>query len=269
RRLTLSWVLAALVISTAGCGSHIGTTAASFLRRIREDADPNMRYLAYAKLGSPNCYDSESQKDEAARVLIDRLEKGKEPVASRAVICKTLGFLARPLARDAILKAVRDPEAVVRVEACRALGTVGKTEDATVLARIMATDTLEDCRVAAVEALGALRPDDPRIARVLAEGMVQPDPAIRLASVKALRAITGQDLGLEPGPWMELVARLEGGQVAPGSGEGPGSPESSAPGEDLPIVLAPSSTATGRDPSAKAASYPPEVPPYRLPGEDR
>jgi hypothetical protein len=44
---------------------------------------------------------------------------------------------------------------------------------------------------------------------VLVEGMEHDDPAVRLASLRALRATTGEDLGSDPKPWRELVqARL-------------------------------------------------------------
>src|SRR5215210_7605118 len=88
-----------------GCSGFSGTTAASFLRRIEESPDPNLRYEAYTKLASPNCYDSEQQKAEAMRILVAKLEKGKEPVGTRAVICQTLGDLHARGAREALVKA--------------------------------------------------------------------------------------------------------------------------------------------------------------------
>ena len=48
------------------------------------------------------------------------------------------------------------------------------------LARIMTVDNLEDCRIAAIEGIGALKAQDPRIYHVLIEGMEHDDPAIRL-----------------------------------------------------------------------------------------
>ncbi len=103
-----------------------------------------------------------------------------------------------------VLKAVNDPEPVIRVQGCRALGRVGKTEDATVLARIMATD-IEDCKIAAIEAIGALKPNDPRISRVLVSAMQNDDPAIRLASLNSLRSITGKDVGTDAAAWAKLL----------------------------------------------------------------
>lgn len=204
RRGLIRLVLAALVLGAVaqpGCSGFQGTTAASFLRRVREDPDPNKRYLAYQKLASAQCYDSEAQKLEAVKVLTNRLEQGHEPVASRAVICRTLGELGNPEAREALIKAVSDPEGLVRAQACRALGKVGTPEDATILSRVMTVDTLEDCRIAAIEGLGDMKARDPRILEVLVDGMDHVDPAIRLASLDSLRQITGKDLGVDSTSW--------------------------------------------------------------------
>jgi HEAT repeat protein len=194
-----------LGLAQPGCAEYLGTTAASFLRKVRESPDPNIRYIAYAKLASPNCYDDDQQKAEVVRTLITKLEKGGEPIATRAVICHTLGELHDRRARPVIVKAANDPEPVVKTQACRALGKVGRPEDATVLARIMTVDPLEDCRIAAIEGLAELNSNDPRILAMLVDGMDHQDPAFRLASLKALRAISGKDLGVEPAPWRKYV----------------------------------------------------------------
>jgi hypothetical protein len=197
--------LGVLAFGADGCSQFIGTTAGSFLKRVRQDPDPNIRYLAYAKLAQPSCYEDDQQKAEAVKTLIEKLEKGNEPVASRAVIIHTLGVLGDHTAREAIVKAVSDPEGVIRAQACRALGRVGQPEDATILTRVMTVDTLEDCRIAAIEALGVLKPKDPRITRVLVAGMEHDDPATRLASLNALKRITGRDLGVEAAAWQKIL----------------------------------------------------------------
>jgi hypothetical protein len=43
----------ALVAASVGCSTYIGTTSKSFLIAAKENTDPNLRYVAYAKLGSP------------------------------------------------------------------------------------------------------------------------------------------------------------------------------------------------------------------------
>jgi hypothetical protein len=241
RQVTLVAAAIALTLSV-GCSSFQGTTARSFLRKVREDSDPNARYHAYQKLASPNCYDTDEQKTEAVKTLVSKLDKGHEPVATRAVICRTLGELRDGAAREALIRAVGDNEGVVRAQSCRALGKVALPEDATILARVMTLDQLEDCRIAAIEGLGAMKSTDPRILQVLIEGMEHDDPAYRYACLEALRTITGEEHGVEPAPWRKaLAAKL----VAP------------VPAASAPIVTPPPVAA------APPRTYPPVPPPVR------
>jgi HEAT repeat protein len=196
-----TWVLLIVAALAAGCTTFVGTTAKSFLGHVRNNPDPNVRYLAYSKLGSPGAFDSDKEKGEAVLILIDKFEKGNEPIATRAIICRSLGELRDPRARDALIKAVSSSEAVIKIEACRALGKVGRPEDATILAQVMTLDNLEDARVAAIEGLAELKTADPRIYKMLLDGMDHDDPAIRLASLNALRKLTGKDHGTDPAVW--------------------------------------------------------------------
>jgi HEAT repeat protein len=188
-------------VAACGCSTYVGTTAASFLGHVRKNPDPNVRYVAYSKLASPEAYDAPEEKDEAVRTIMDKFENGREPVATRAIICRTLGELRDPRARELLLRAVSNPEPVIKIEACRALGKVGRPEDATVLAQVMSLDNLEDARIAAIEGLANLKTKDPRIYHVLLDGMDHEDPAIRLASLNALRKLTGTDHGTETAAW--------------------------------------------------------------------
>jgi HEAT repeat protein len=188
--------------AVVGCSTFLGTTSKSFLRQVRENPDPNVRYVAYAKLGIRDIYETGAQKKEAVDTLIAKFEEGLEPVAVRAVIVRSLGNLGDRRARGVVLKAVNDVDnAVIRVEACRALGKVGSPEDATTLARIMTVDKLEDCRIASIEGIGLLKARDPRIYQILLDGMDHDDPAIRLECLRALRSITGKDVGIDPAAW--------------------------------------------------------------------
>ena len=218
------WVLLAVALAVPAAGGCAAgphgwtlkpTTAASFLQQVEGDKDPNVRYAAYDKLGSPSVYDSDDQKARAAEIMVAKLKGGKEPVATRAVICRSLGNLRRPEAREAILVATNDDDSLVRTEACRALGKVGRSEDATILARVMTIDTAGECRVAAIESLGELKSKDRRITEYLVTGMEHDDPAIRVASLGALRQITRKDLGLDAAAWKKYVETLPRGEGAP------------------------------------------------------
>jgi hypothetical protein len=222
--LRLGSLLMALALLAAGCQTYIGTTAMSFLDHVRNDPDPNIRYLAYSKLASPGAYDTAEQKDVAVRTLIDKYERGREPIASRAIICRTLGELRDSRARPLLITAVSSPDAVIKIEACRALGKVGRPEDATVLAQVMTLDNLEDARIAAIDGLAELRTTDLRILAMLVQTMDHEDPAIRLASLSALKRLTHKDLGTDPADWRrELKPMLEasGAPASPASSSNP------------------------------------------------
>ena len=242
--------VSAFLLLESGCSNHIGTTATSFLKRVREEPDPNIRYIAYGKLASPNCYDSEEQKNEAVATLVDKLENGQEPVGTRALICHTLGQLRKPAAREAIVKATNDIEPIVRVEACRALGKVGRNEDATVLARVMAVDTLEDCRIAAIDGLRELKPTDPRIQMVLVNGMQHDDPAIRLASLQALEQITGKRFGPDAIAWQTGLNLESPTMIA-------------SPGQAAGIDPSVKTAGTAEPPPAAEPVYPPRLAPLK------
>jgi len=204
---TLAALAIALAIESTGCAGKVGTTARSMISHIRSDADPNARYEAYAKLGQKRTYDNDQQLVEAVVELAAKLADGKEPAISRAVICRSLGELKRPEARQALIKALEDEDGDVRTEAARALGKVGTHEDAVLLARMMAIDTTQNGRVAAAEGLANLKPKDPRVLISLTENLDNDDPAIRLAAYRALKSITGANPGQDVEVWQEYLAK--------------------------------------------------------------
>jgi HEAT repeat protein len=214
------------IAATTGCAGFQGfkfrgTTAASFLRTIEQEKDPNVRYAAYDSLSSPRCFDDEAQKERAAHTLVEKLKSGHEPNATRAVICRTLGQLRKPEAREAMLRAVEDEDNLVRAEACRALGKVGRTEDATILARVMTVDVAAECRVAAIDSLGELKAKDRRISEFLVSGMEHEEPVIRVASMNALKSISGKDLGVDPLVWKKYIESLPDEKLAAGTASTP------------------------------------------------
>jgi hypothetical protein len=222
------WIKPAAMLLLAflpGCSNFVGTTAKSFMSHIQSDPDPNKRYLAYAGLGKRDLFESESEKSNAVDLLIKKLTEGREPLAIRAVICRTLGDLRDPKARTVLIKAVGDPEGIIRAEACRSIGKIGNPDDASLLARVMTIDNLEDCRMAAIEGLGEMKVNDPRIIQILIDGMDHEDPAIRMASLTSLRKISGKDLGVEPEPWrkhFEPLLASANPKPNPGPTNGPG-----------------------------------------------
>lgn len=201
------WLLV-MALAATGCANYIGTTATSFMHRVRDSPDPNIRHLAYSKLANPYCFDDEQQKAEAAKLLSLKLDEKAEPIITRAVICRTLGEIGRPEARESLLRATLDPEPLIRGAACRALGKIGTAEDSVKLAHAMLVDNDPDVRIAAIEGIKELKQPDERVITVLVDNMESPDPAIRLASYEALQRSTGKDLGPDPEPWKKMVDEM-------------------------------------------------------------
>jgi hypothetical protein len=206
----LGMALALSIAGSSGClgpdaFKFRGTSAAGFMKTIEESKDPNARFLAYDKLSSSRTYQDDAQKTRAAELLTLKLKNGHEPIATRAVICRTLGMLEKPIARDAIRASLNDEDPLVRAEAARALGRVGRPEDATTLAQIMALDASIECKVAAIESLGTLKSQDQRILEMLVRDLENDQPVIRVCCLKALKAITGKDLGVDAMAWKKFV----------------------------------------------------------------
>ena len=214
-----SWgrAVVALAACLAGCGPYLGTTSASFLRNVEKNPDPNIRYLAYSKLASPKAYDSDDQREKASAILAHNLQQGREPTATRAMICRTLGAIGRKSALPALRMAVNDEESLVRAEACLALGKIGEPEDSLILARVMVTDNYVESRVAAIDALGMLKPKDPRVLAMLIDNMARDEQVdgakkgvrskvgLTFATRQALTAITGKDYGGDFKKWKSYL----------------------------------------------------------------
>ena len=86
----------------------------------------------------------------------------------------------------------------------------------------MTLDNLEDARIAAIEGLAGLKTKDPRIYQLLVQNMDHDDPAIRLASLNALRKLTGKDYGTNPADWkreLKPILDAAGATAPPGTAD--------------------------------------------------
>ena len=153
----------------------------------------------------PNCYDNEEQKARAPKVLSEKLKQGREPDATRAVICRTLGMIGIPRPAMAILAATnaRTTRSSGPRRVGRSAGWAGPRTRPS-WPGSMTARRLGECRVAAIESLGDLKPNDKRITQFLVAGMEHDEPAIRVASWNALKSITGKDLGVEANEWKKV-----------------------------------------------------------------
>ena len=145
------------------------------------------------------------------------------------------------------------------------MGKVGKPEDATILARVMTVDTLEDCRIAAIDALGrpeGERPEDRRHARRRDAERRPGDPP---GVVARLRKITGKDYGLDALAWQKALA--DGGESKSALASASTTvPKAATPSYPPKPVAPPVIVAADADPEARPARrYGPGPAPKHVP----
>jgi hypothetical protein len=218
------------------------------MHQVERDPDPNVRYKAYQSLGKAAVYDDAEQRARAARLLVTKLDPRVEPLASRAVICRTLGEIGDPVARDSLIPPCHDSDPLIRAEAYCSLGKVGKPEDSTVLMQAMTLDRDDHCKAAAAEALGSLKQADPRTEGYLVRALDNDDPRIRYAALRSLRKISGKDFVSKQEPWRAYVLAKHGEKIEPPTtaiADAGSRDPAASPASMLPSVRPPGPTPSG------------------------
>jgi len=160
----------------------------------------------------------DEQREPIAAQLAARLKDERAPVM-RVQFVRTLGEFQTPSARSALLAALTDEAATVRIAACQALGRHPARESVEPLANAVASDADLDVRIAAAEALGKFSDDKlpaderKRLAQSLRPALDDRDPALQVAAMQSLATITGRDNFRNDAPtWRQF---LDGGNPTP------------------------------------------------------
>jgi hypothetical protein len=149
----------------------------------------------------------ELRKSEAAineNELAQQIRAEKDPMV-RVEIVRTLARVPTPTAGTVIAAALQDRDVDVRVTACQEIGKIGGEEASRLLGTTLASDTSVDVRIAATKALGHMR--DPQAVPLLVVALEDPDPALQLGGMEAMRLATGKDLGNDVNRWREYALR--------------------------------------------------------------
>ena len=105
------------------------TTATSFMNQVETSPDPNVRYKAYQNLAARPGLRRPRAEDTRRAAAPDEARPPRLPEAvgqPRVLICRTLGELGEPVARDAMVRLCHDGDPLIRAEAYHALGKVGE-----------------------------------------------------------------------------------------------------------------------------------------------
>ena len=114
------------------------------------------------------------------------------------------GNLTSTDAISLVEKGLDDDSVKVRMEACRALGKIDSTDSSRLLASMVGKESNQDVRHSAISALAKHNSQVSIDSLKLA--LADRNPATRDLTVKALRGVTGKEIGNDPEAW---IAALE------------------------------------------------------------
>ena len=161
--------------------------------------------------------------DRRALPALMALTKDANPYA-RAFAVKGLGALKDRAALPVLMPLLSSGDRAVLIETIQALGAIGDPSATQPLMRfIHATDTDPHVRLAALVALGTIRPAAAETLETLLDLLSDPAPAIRSAALRATAALDPENFvtvlsGLDPDPQWTVRASLAStlGTLAPG-----------------------------------------------------
>lgn len=143
------------------------------------------------------------QQAQVAQQLNQLLTDEPTPLY-RSELVQTLGELSTPSASEALRTAIHDPDASVRIEACRAWGKRGGDEAVRALGQVVGSDTDIDVRIEATRQLGNFE-GHPAAVQALGVALDDADPALQHRAVKSLEDITGEEYGNSVPAWRQYV----------------------------------------------------------------
>ena len=172
---------------------------------------PSMRAASIREMGPRN---RDAEDDEQRRVceqLAQQIRTEPDPIVRRA-IQETIAEFDAPLAESVLLAGLNDDDRDVKVTCCRLLGQRGKPQAIEPLSKLVASDGDLDVRLAAVDALGAIK--TPAVIPGLAAALKDRDPALQFAGVEAMKLVTEEELGNDVEAWRKYAASIGGSPAA-------------------------------------------------------
>ncbi|HXG60279.1 MAG TPA: HEAT repeat domain-containing protein [Planctomycetota bacterium] len=206
--------------------SIAGAEAAPRLTLLLRDPDPSVRAAAVSGLqtiGDRDAFDAlaplaaDPDREVRTRALGaladlarrhdmgDLLSTTLETAAERAQgaalldVLASLGHTGQPRVWTTLVRYLDHDDADVRAAAVTALGTLGGRDSGPALVARLPVEQDRAVRVALAQAVQKLVLRD--ATETLIEWLEDSDVEVRVSSLRALRTITGQNLGADPAPW--------------------------------------------------------------------
>lgn len=121
----------------------------------------------------------------------------------RAVALRALANHGRPEHAPILVKALADPERLVRWEAARGLQRLHSPGSIEPLLALLKEEKEPDVSVRTEAATALAQYAEARVVEALIEALADPQLAVNLATQASLRTLTGQDLGADSRAWLD------------------------------------------------------------------
>lgn len=148
------------------------------------------------------------QEADQAAVALRQIVLDDAVLIVRLDAVETLGQVPSPLAADALVGLLNDPEQDIRLAATQALGQRPAIESVGALRGILEKEDEIDVRLAAARALGNYEGDEAAVS-ALGLALVDPEPALQYRAMESLADVTGRNFGHDARKWRSY---LEGGR---------------------------------------------------------
>ena len=143
-----------------------------------------------------------AEQEQLARELAVEIRSESDPLMRRQIL-RAAAACQTPLAFAVVVGGTNDGDLEVRRVACQCLGQRGGAEAVQELTRVANSDTDPDVRIAAIRAFGQTR--DSKAMPVLAEALVDINPAVQHRARESLRSVSGRDYGDNVEAWREYA----------------------------------------------------------------
>jgi len=202
----LAWGLLLAIAGSTGCTTmeksfaYIkGETTTDVVPGVSSPAE-RMAALEAIRQRAGSAGPDESQQTSAQ--LAAAYQDETDPAIRAAIVRAGAGYPTEA-ARNMLETALADPDADVRIAACRALGQKADADAVRMLGGALQSDVDTDVRLAAVAALGSTGHSS--AVPLLGQALEERDPAMQYEAVQALRSVTGEDLGNNVNHWRQFV----------------------------------------------------------------
>ena len=143
-----------------------------------------------------------AEQERVSRDLA-RLFREDPIVLLRIEAIKTLTVFPTQTATNVLKEALKDSDADIRLEACRAWGERQDPQGIAALHKALGSDTEIDVRLAATRALGKYQ--DPRAVNALSIALEDSNPAMQYRAMESLRMASGENRGMDIVAWRDYL----------------------------------------------------------------